>query len=301
MDIRVLKYFLAVASAGNITKAAESLHITQPTLSRQLMELEEELGTQLFTRGKRNISLTDSGIIFQQRVREIMLLLDKAEREISDQNQLVGGVVSVGCVESMASFVLPEVMTELMEKYPLVTYEIYTADGDDIREKLDSGALDIGILVEPVETSKYEFMRLPIHDRWGLVMRNDDPLAGKESIDLSDLSGMPLILPRRTIVKDEIANWLGTGSDQLNVVATINLQTNAMLLAERKLGYIVCIGGAYLIRPSDKLKFIPFEPEKISGHVVAWKKNRIFNSATRLFVEQIRQIANAGLDTGNVK
>jgi DNA-binding transcriptional LysR family regulator len=301
MDIRVLKYFLAVASAGNITKAAESLHITQPTLSRQLMELEEELGTQLFTRGKRNISLTDSGIIFQQRVREIMLLLDKAEREISDQNQLVGGVVSVGCVESMASFVLPEVMTELMEKYPLVTYEIYTADGDDIREKLDSGALDIGILVEPVETSKYDFMRLNINDKWGLLMRSDDKLADKESIAISDLIDLPLIVPRRTIVKEEIMDWLGTGSEQLNIVASVNLLTNAILLAEKKLGYIVCIGGAYMIRPKDGMKFVPFSPEKTSGHVVAWKRNRIFNSAAKLFVEQIRQIAGEEPDTGNVR
>ncbi|MBP1920158.1 LysR family transcriptional regulator [Youngiibacter multivorans] len=298
MEIRVLKYFLAVASEGNITKAAEVLHITQPTLSRQLLELEESLGTPLFVRGKRSISLTDSGIMFQQRAREIISLIEKAEREISEENQMVGGVVSVGCVESMASLIMPEAMAELSNKYPLVRYEFYTADGDDIRDELDSGSIDFGILVEPVETSKYEFMRLNVKDKWGVLMRSDDKLADKESIDISDLIDLPLIVPRRTIVKEEIMDWLGTGSEQLNIVASVNLLTNAILLAEKKLGYIVCIGGAYMIRPKDGMKFVPFSPEKTSGHVVAWKRNRIFNSAARLFVEQIRQLAGEEPDTG---
>ncbi len=301
MDIRVLKYFLAVASEGNITKAAEVLHITQPTLSRQLMELEEELGTPLFLRGKRKIALTESGILFQQRVREIITLLEKAEREISDENQLVGGVISIGCVESMASLLLSEAMAEFSDRYPLVRYEVYTANGDDIREKLDSGALDIGILVEPVETSKYDFMRLKVTDRWGLVMRSDDKLAVKESIDVNDLLDLPLIVPRRTIVKEEIADWLGIGSGQLNIAASVNLLTNAILLAERKLGYIVTIEGAYLIRPKEGIRFIPFAPAKTSGHVVAWKKNRIFNTATRLFVEQLLQLAGEELDIVKTK
>lgn len=291
MDIRVLKYFLAVASEGNITKAAEVLHITQPTLSRQLMELEEELGAALFVRGKRQVSLTDSGILFQQRVKEIISLLGKAEREISEENQLVGGVISVGCVESAASMILPEAMSEFSGKYPMVRYELYTANGDDLRDKLDSCAIDIGILVEPVETTKYDFMRLKVTDRWGLLVRSDDRLAAKESIDVSDLIDLPLIVPRRTIVKEEIADWLGTGTGQLNIVASVNLLTNALLLAERKLGYIVTIEGAYQIRPTDGLRFIPFSPEKISGHVVAWRKNRIFTKATRLFVEQLRELS----------
>lgn len=301
MEIRVLKYFLAVASVGSITKAAEVLHITQPTLSRQLMELEEELGTPLFVRGKRSIALTESGIMFQQRVREIISLIDKAEKEITDENQLVGGVISVGCVESMASLILPEAMAGFSRKYPMVRYEVYTADGDDIKSKLDSGALDIGILVEPVETSKYDFMRLKVTDSWGLVMRNDDKLADKESIDVSDLLDLPLIVPRRTIVKDEIADWLGTGSGQLNIVASVNLLTNALLLAEMKLGYIVTIEGAYLIRPKEGTRFVPFSPAKSSGHVVAWKKNRIFNKATRLFVDELLQLSGEEPRTDKIR
>lgn len=297
MDIRVLRYFLTVASEGNITKAAESLHITQPTLSRQLMDLEEELGTQLFVRGKRHIELTDGGIMFQQRVREIISLLEKAEREISGENQVVGGTVSVGCVESSAAFLLPEVMSAFSAKYPEVRYEFYAADGDDIRDKLDSGSLDIGILVEPVETSKYDFSRLAIKDRWGIILRDDDPLAARESVGMSEISHLPLILSRRTIVKEEIYEWLGAGN-RLNVAATVNLPTNGLLLVEKKLGYMVSIEGAFAIRPKAGIRFIPFTPDRTSGHVVAWRKNRIFNTAARLFVEELRKCDEEYTDAG---
>lgn len=297
MDIRVLRYFLTVASEGNITKAAETLHITQPTLSRQLMDLEEELGTQLFVRGKRHIELTEGGIMFQQRVREIISLLEKAEREISGENQVVGGTVAVGCVESSAAFLLPEVMAAFSAKYPEVRYEFYAADGDDIRDKLDSGALDIGILVEPVETSKYDFTRLAIKDRWGIVLRVDDPLAAMESIEVSKLSYLPIIMPRRTIVKAEISEWLGIDKS-INVAASVNLPTNGILLVEKKLGYMVCIEGSYEIRPKTGIKFLPFTPEKTSGHVVAWRKNRIFNTAARLFMEELRRCDEDRSDAG---
>ncbi len=288
MDIRVLKYFLTVAQEGNITKAAESLHITQPTLSRQLIDLEAELGTSLLIRGKRQITLTESGLLFQQRIQVILSLLEKAEGEISDHGNLVGGVISVGCVESMASLILPEAMAAFAEKYPRVQYDIYTADGDDIRDKLDAGTIDIGILVEPIETAKYDFIRLPIMESWGVLMRGDDSLATKTSMDVADILQLPLILPRRAIVRDEIAGWLGVENKQLNLVATINLLTNAALLVEKGLGYLVCIGGAYWIRPNEKTCFIPFLPERTTGHVVAWKKNRVFSTAMKLFMEQIR-------------
>jgi DNA-binding transcriptional LysR family regulator len=288
MDIRILRYFLVVSQEGNITKAAQMLHITQPTLSRQLMDLEEELGTQLFIRGKRRITLTDSGILFQQRVKEIIYLLDKTERDLNEQNNLISGVISIGCVETIASRMLPEAMEGFSALHPLVQYEIYSADGDDLREKLDSGNIDIAVLLEPVETAKYDYIRLPFQEKWGILMRREDPLAQKSTLRMEDIINLPLITPRRTIVQNEIANWLGVENASLRIYAYHNLLTNASLLVQRGMGYVICVSGAYTIRENDSLCFIPFSPERISGHVLAWKKNRIFNSATSRFIQFIK-------------
>lgn len=288
MDIRVLRYFLTVVKEGNITKAAEVLHVTQPTLSRQLMELEEEMGTCLFIRGKRQITLTDGGILFQQRIKEIIMLLDKTERDLAEKKDLINGVVSIGCVETIASTMLPEIMENFIAQYPMVQYELYSADGDDIREKLDRGDIDIGILLEPIETAKYDYIRLPHQEVWGIVMRRDDPLAERDSISVADILDLPLILPRRTIVQSEIASWLGVEIDRLKILASHNLLTNASLLVERGLGYAICVRGSYTIRDNKKSRFVPFAPERTTGHVLAWKKNRIFTTATSLFIELIK-------------
>lgn len=289
MDIRILKYFLAVAKEGNITRAAESLHITQPTLSRQLMELEENMGTELFIRGKRQIMLTDSGILFQQRAKEIVQLYDKTRREMAEQNDLLGGTVSIACVESIVSNLLPEVLIEFSKQYPMVKYELYSADGNDIREKIDRGDIDIGILVEPVETAKYDYIRLPFYEQWGIVMRKDDPLAEKDKIITEDIQNKPLIVPRRTIVIEEIAKWLEMDSEKLNIVASHNLLTNSLLLVERGFGYTICVKGAFDIRKKDTICFAPLAPERITGHVLAWKKNKVFSNATTKFLQYIKE------------
>ncbi|MHA7582914.1 LysR family transcriptional regulator [Paenibacillus vandeheii] len=289
MDIRVFNYFLTVANVGNITKAAEILHITQPTLSRQLMDLEEELGTRLFVRGKRQITLTNSGLLFQQRVKEIVSLLDKTERDLVEQEDMIGGIVSVGCVESTVSRALPELLEEFSKQHPRVQYELYSADGDDIREKLDRGNIDIGILLEPIETAKYDYIRLPHQEKWGVLMRRDDLLAQKKYVRIQDILSLPLIIPRRTIVQNEITSWLGVENDSLCIYASHNLLTNAMLLVERKLGYAICVSGAYTIRESNSTCFVPFEPERITTHVIAWKKNKIFSSATSHFIQFIKE------------
>ncbi len=289
MDIRVLKYFLAVAREGNITKAAESLHITQPTLSRQMMELEEDMGTELFIRGRRQILLTDSGILFQQRAKEIVQLYEKVRREMAEQNDLLGGTISIGCVETIASNLLPEVLTEFSKQHPMVKYELYSADGNDIREKIDRGDIDMGILVEPVEAAKYDYICLPFHEQWGIVMKTDDPLAQKEAILTADIQDKPLIVPRRTIVIEEIAKWLGMERERLNIVASHNLLTNSLLLVERGFGYTICVKGAFDIRKKDNICFLPFFPERITGHVLAWKKNQVFSNATAKFLQYIKE------------
>lgn len=283
MDLRLLEYFLAVAEAGSITKAAERLHVTQPTISRQLMDLEESLGTKLLIRGKRQVTLTDAGILFQQRAREIMDLMDKACRDLVAQEDLLGGTVVVGCVESCASELLADVVKQFSQRYPRVRYELYSANGDGIREKLDRGDLDFGVLVEPVEVAKYDFLRLPLWDTWGLVMGKDDPLAEKPEIGRDEMLSIPLILPSREIVHDEIAGWFGVDRSRLNIFATGNLLNNKVLLTEKGLGYSVCIQGAFEMHRDDGLCFRPFTPRQVSGHVLAWKKNREFHSAANRF------------------
>ena len=289
MDIRLLEYFLAVAKYGNITRASEQLHVTQPTISRQLMDLEETVGTPLLIRGKRQVTLTEAGVLFQQRAEEIVSLMEKTMRDITDQDDLLGGMVTVGCVESCVSRMLPKVLTGFSSRYPKVKYELYSADGDDIREKLDRGDLDFGILVEPVESAKYDFFRLPYWETWGVVMRKEDPLAQKEAIQKEDLLSIPLILPRREIVQDHIAGWFGVDRSQLNVFAGHNLINNAALLAEAGLGYVVCVGGSFEIRGGENLCFIPLSPERTTGHVLAWKKNRVFHSAANRFRDFIQE------------
>ena len=289
MDIRLLEYFLAVAKYGNITRAAEQLHVTQPTISRQLMELEEAVGSPLLIRGKRQVTLTEAGILFQQRAAEIVSLMEKTMRDISDQDDLLGGTVAIGCVESCVSRMLPKVLGGFSARYPKVKYELYSADGDDIREKLDRGDLDFGILLEPVEAAKYDFFRLPYREIWGVVMRRDDPLAQKATIGRDDLLSIPLILPRREIVQDHIAGWFGLDRSQLNVFAGHNLLNNAALLVEAGLGYGVCVSGSLDIGGGRNLCFVPLASERTTGHVLAWKKNRVFHSAANRFREYVRE------------
>ena len=289
MDLRLLEYFLAVARVGNITKAAEQLHVTQPTISRQLMDLEERLGTPLLTRGKRPVTLTDAGILFQQRAQEMVDLMEKTRRDLSEQGDLTGGTVALGCVETTASWMLPAALKEFSALHTQVRYELYSADGDDIREKLDRGELDFGILLEPVEAAKYDYLRLPYWETWGLVMRQDDPLAGTGSLAREDILPLPLILPRREIVQDHIAGWFDVDRSQLNVFASHNLLNNAALLVEEKLGYVICSSGAFRLRGAGGLCFRPFSPERTTGHVMAWRKNRVFHSAASRFRDFIRE------------
>ncbi|MBE6106386.1 LysR family transcriptional regulator [Anaerovibrio lipolyticus] len=288
LDIRVLKYFLAVAKVGNITQAARDLHITQPTLSRQLMDLEKNLGTELFVRKHKQLTLSDSGFLFQQRAKEIVQLADKACRELSEQKSQMHGTVTIACVESIASCLLPEIMAAFSQNYPYVKYELYSADGNDIREKIDRGNIDLGILLEPVEVAKYNFLRLPCYEKWGVAMREDSPLARKDVITTEDIQGLPIIIPRRTIVIEEISRWLEVAENRLNIVASHNLPTNGLLLAKKGIGYLICVEGSFTIRPMTDLCFRPFLPERTTGHVLVWKKNHVLSKATMRFLEFVR-------------
>lgn len=284
MEMRILNYFLAVAKEGNITKAAEKLHITQPTLSRQLSELEMDLGTQLFIRGKRQVTLTESGLIFQQRSQEILDMMAKTQRDLSNKSDQILGLVTIGCVESKVSELLADAITEFLKLYPKVQFDIFTANGDDLRDKLDQGNIDIAFLLEPVETAKYNLLRLPIIETWGIVVPKNHSLTAKGVAEVEDLKSIPLITSRRSIVLNEIESWIGVGSDKLNIVALQNLLGNSLLLSQRGIAFPICVEGSFTMRPNEELRFIPISPKRTSGHVMAWKKNRLLTPATTLFM-----------------
>lgn len=287
MELRVLEYFIMVAKEGNITRAAERLHITQPTLSRQLSELERELNTQLFTRGKRSIVLTESGQLLMQRAQELVNLAAKTERDLLESNNELLGTIAIGCVESEASRVLVRWMKAFRDTQPCVVFDMVSANGDDLREKLDRGILDLAILLEPIESAKYDSIRLDVKERWGILLPKDHPFASLDHINVEQLKTLPLSLSRRSIVQDEMERWLGASRDDLNIIVTQNLLTNSLLLLKEGIAFPLSIEGAFTIRPDENVCFVPFHPERITKHVLAWKKNQVMNPATRMFLQFI--------------
>lgn len=248
METRILEYFLKVAQLGNVSKAARELHVTQPNLSRQIQKLEEELKVQLFDRQNRMMILTSAGIIFQERAKQIVDLTKKAAHDVLPEDDL-RGEIAIGCVESKIDSFLSKAMMSFRDKAPHVQFALYDADCDDIREKIDRGILDLGFLLAPVEVAKYEFINLEIEDYWGIVVPSSNPLTQKKEINLTELSYLPLIVPRRTIVKDEIMSWLQEPERELNIVGSQNLVSNSLPLVKLGWGFVMCSAGSYLARP----------------------------------------------------
>lgn len=289
MEIRVLKYFLTVAREENITKAAEVLHITQPTLSRQLVQLEDELGVKLFKRGKSKITLTDEGMLLRRRAGEIVDLADKTEKEFSEHNNIIGGEIFIGGGETNAMHVLADLIKKFSKEFPQVKYDLYSGNADDIKERIDRGLIDIGLLTEPVNIEKYDFIRLPQKERWGVLMKKDSPLAKKEYITPNDLVGLPIINTKRSIVQNEIENWFGVDYQKLNVIATYNLIFNAAIMVEEGLGYALCLEKLVNINDETKVCFKPLYPKLETGSVIVWKKYQVFSTATTKFIENIKE------------
>ena len=288
MEIRVLRYFLTVVREESITKAADVLHITQPTLSRQLSQMEEEVGVKLFNRGSRRITLTNEGILLRRRAEEILQLVDKTEKELIEQEEQVEGKISIGCGEIAAVQVLPNLIKTFREKYPQVTFDIFTATADPVKEQMDKGLLDIGLLLEPVDMEKYDFIRLEMKEKWVVLMRPDSPLAEKESVTAKDLSALPLILPRRMNVQNELASWFGSYYDDLNVVFTSNLSTNSAVMVTGGLAYSLVIEGAVPFWDQSKVTYRPLDPPLTATSVLAWKRGQPFSLAATKFIEHIK-------------
>ena len=289
MEIRVLNYFLTVAREKNITRASEVLCITQPTLSRQLTQLEEEMGTQLLIRGKKKVTLTEAGVLLRRRAEEIMELVTKAEKELKEQEELVNGEISIGSGEMEGTRIFPQLFKTFKKKYSKVSYELYTGNADQIREKIDQGLLDFGLLLEPVNIDKYDFVRLNIKERWVVLMPADDHLTEKEFITPENLCNLPVIIVKRTSVHNELANWFGNYYENLSIFATHNMSNNAAVLVEKGLGYAFVLEGSVNFYDKKKICYRPLYPELSMNSVLVWKKNQIFSHTSKKFLEHAKQ------------
>ncbi len=288
MEIRVLRYFLTVVREGSITKASEVLHITQPTLSRQLAQMEEELGVKLFDRGSRKITLTNEGILLCRRAEEILQLVDKTEKELVEQDEQIEGKISIGCGEIAAVQLLSNLFQTFRKKYSRVNFDLFTATADLVKEQMDKGLLDIGLLLEPVDKEKYDFIRLDREENWVVLMRPDDPLAQKESVTAKDLSVRPLILPRRLSVQSELASWFGNYYNNLNIVFTSNLSTNGAVMVSHGLACSLVIEGAVPFWDPSKITYRPLNPPLTATSVLAWKRGQPFSLAATKFIEHMK-------------
>lgn len=286
MELRVLRYFQMVAREENITRAAQLLHVTQPTLSRQLLQLEDELGTKLFKRKNHSIFLTEDGMRLKKRCKDILELADQIDREFAGkQDGGISGKITIGSAETKSIADIAKVMEKFQEDNPLVQYEIYTANADDVKEKIENGTVDVGVLSEPVDISKFNFIRMNKKERWGILTRNDSDLAGKEYIEPKDLTGIPLIMVKRELVKNELGSWFGEYFDGLDIAAEYNLLNNAAILAQNNIGSVLCfdVGADY-----DNLKFIPLNPEVKTGFVLVWRKNQTLPEAVSEFIKKMK-------------
>lgn len=292
MEFRVLQYFLAIAREETISKAAESLHITQPTLSRQMKGLEEQLGKQLFIRGNRKINLTEEGILLRQRAEEIISLVEKTESEIIHSDTTISGDIYIGSGETEGMRILAKVIDTCHKEYPKIKFHLYSGNSQDVVEKIENGLIDFGVLIEPADISKYDFIKIPVKDKWGVLMRKDSPIASLKSITADTLKKLPLICSSQEIVKNEISGWLNDDYNKLNIVATYNLIYNASLLVEEGSGYALGLDKLINTSGNSKLCFIPLESKLEVGLTLIWKKYHLFSKATSYFLNQLRKEIN---------
>ncbi len=291
MEIRLLRYFLAVAQEESISKAAELLHITQPTLSRQLMDLEKELNTKLLIRGKRNkkITLTEDGKLLKSRAQEIIELTNKTESEFLFGDKNISGDIFIGGGETDAIRVIARTIKRLSLEYPNIKYHFYSGNGEDVTEKLNKGLLDFGVFIEPIDKKEYGFIQLPQNDTWGILMRKDSDLAKKEYIEPEDLINIPLFSSRQYLVKNLISGWLGFDFEKLNIIGSYNLLYNASVMVEEGLGYALCIDKLINISGDSKLCFKPLKPKLEAGILVAWPKNQPLSKIAKLFIQKLQE------------
>lgn len=286
MEIRVLRYFLAVAREGSVTRAARALHLTQPTLSRQIRELEEELGQTLFSRGGRELSLTREGLLLWPRAEEIVGLAEITEKEFRSLGEkTVSGDLSLGCGESKALSFVTDALKVLQDEHPLIIPHFFSGNGEIVMDRLDKGLLDFAVLMGAENTERYSSLPLPNHDTWGLLMDKDDPMAQKKAITAEDLLDIPLILSSQSLSRDELSGWLGFPMSRLHIAATYTLLFNGSLMVRSGLGYALCFDH---IAPSGKDSPFAFRP-LTSPLSLVWKKHQILSAPAEAFLAKIRE------------
>lgn len=284
INFQVLTYFLAIANEESITAACEVLHVTQPTVSRQISDLEKDLGVTLFERGPRKITLTKEGMLFKRRAEEILSLINKTEKEIIQDSEELEGTISLGGGELRAVDFLTAKMAEFQKLHPKVTFDFQTTTSDIIKDQMDKGLMDIGLLLEPIEIDRYNYFRLSVKENWCAMVPAESKLAQKKTITPKDLLNENFILPRRSIVKNELSSWLGTDITKLNIVATHNLNSNSAVMVSKGIGISLSI-ETEMIKSYPGIKVIPFKPELTARTVVAWKKNIPMTTATEKFIK----------------
>lgn len=288
MELRVLQYFLAVAREQSISGAAEFLHLSQPTLSRQIKDMEKELGKQLLIRGNRRITLTEEGMILCKRAEEIMELVKKTESEITLSDESIAGDIYIGAGESNSVGYIAKAANALRREYPLVHFHIESGDAQTVYEQLDKGLIDFGLLFGNIDLTKYNSISLPTKDTWGVLMPKDSELAKKDVITPNDLIKEPLIVSRQGITRGELQNWFKLPEEKLNVVATYNLLYNASLLVEEGVGYALCLDK--IINTSNcNLCFKPLYPKLEVSMSIVWKKHQVFSKASNKFLDFVFQ------------
>lgn len=289
MELRVLRYFLAVAREESISGAAKFLHVSQPTLSRQVKELEEKLGIQLFIRGNRRITLTDDGRLLRKRAEEIVTLVSKTEAELSKPDDIISGEIYIGGGETEAMRLIAKTAHKFHSIYPDVRYHLFSGNADDVMERLDKGLLDFGVLIGANNITNYNYIELPATDTWGLLMRKDNPLAFQTSIKSEDLRGIPLLCSRQSLAQEEISHWFGECADKLNFIATYNLIYNASLMVEEGIGCALCLDGLVNTAENSLLCFKPLEPRLEAKLNIVWKKYQVFSKAAEKFLEKLQE------------
>ena len=288
MDIRVLQYFLTVAREESITRAAETLRMTQPPLSRQLKDLEDELGKKLLIRGSKKVTLTEDGMLLRKRAEEMIDLMEKTKAELTSSDENISGEIYIGGGETDAVSLFAQTAGKLQKTHPLIHYHIYSGDAEIVMEKLDKGLIDFGLLVGPVDVSRYDYMRLPISDIWGILMRKDSPLAEKEVICAEDLWDKPLIVSHQAYSGRDISAWLERDVHKLNVVMTYNLIYNAAHFVKTGFGYAITLDKLINTTGNSELRFRPLYPTLEAGLCIVWKKHQVFSRASKQFLNQLR-------------
>ncbi|MBQ9384920.1 MAG: LysR family transcriptional regulator [Ruminiclostridium sp.] len=288
MEIRVLQYFLTVAREGTVVAAAESLHLTQPTLSRQLRDLEDELGKKLFIRGAHSIKLTEEGMLLRKRAEQIVELVSRTENDIMTSDDTLSGDVYIGAGETDAVSIIAAAAHKMREDFPLVHFHIYSGDGQDIMERLDKGLSDFGIVFVPTDPTKYHSIEMPVKDEWGILLRRDSELAKKKKIKARDLADKPLIVSRQRSDKAPIHKWFGENVPDGNIVSTYNLVYNASIMVREGLGFALTLDKLINVSGDSELCFKPLDPPVYAPMYFVWNKYQPMTKAAEKFLEYFR-------------